>query len=87
MFRIFKDAAFKDKRKTDHQFWTHENHAEHIYSPKFIEHKLNYIHQNPVRAGIVLIENDYIYSSAINYSGGKGVLDVSLLMLRWKTVN
>ena len=67
------------------QFWTHENHTEHIYSNKFIEQKLNYIHQNPVRAGIVANENDYLYSSAVNYSGGKGVLDVELLMLRWKT--
>lgn len=85
MLRIFKDAAFKHKRNTEHQFWTHENHAEHIYSTKFIEQKLNYIHQNPVRAGIVLNENEYIYSSAVNYSGGKGILDVSLLVLRWKT--
>jgi REP element-mobilizing transposase RayT len=85
MLNIFKQAAYKHQRNTNYQFWTHENHAEHIYSNKFVEQKLNYIHQNPVRAGIVSNENDYLYSSAINYSGGKGVLDVELLMLRWKT--
>ncbi|MFT5877631.1 MAG: putative transposase, partial [Dokdonia sp.] len=60
-------------------------HAEHIYSNKFIEQKLNYIHQNPVRAGLVLNEEDYVYSSAINYKGGDGIIQVDLLVLKWKT--
>ncbi|MFT6802516.1 MAG: putative transposase, partial [Salibacteraceae bacterium] len=60
-------------------------HAEHIYSNKFIEQKLNYIHQNPVRAGLVLNEEDYVYSSAINYMGGDGIIQVDLLVLKWKT--
>jgi len=29
--------------------------------------KLSYIHKNPVKAGLVLKEQDYKYSSAINY--------------------
>ena len=31
MLKIFKDAAFKHKRNSEYQFWTHENHAEYIY--------------------------------------------------------
>ena len=85
MLQVFKNAAFKNQRNTHFQFWTHENHAEHIYSQKFIAQKLNYIHQNPVRARIVNNEIDYVYSSAVNYCGQDGVLDVSLLSLRWKT--
>ncbi|MCH7406550.1 hypothetical protein [Belliella aquatica] len=30
---------------------------------------LNYIHQNPVEAGIVLSPEEYLYSSAANYAG------------------
>ncbi|MGB0807143.1 MAG: REP-associated tyrosine transposase [Salibacteraceae bacterium] len=67
MLNVFKDAAFNHKRNSTYQLWTHENHAEHIYSNKFMEQKLNYIHPNPVRAGLVLKEEDYVYSSAINY--------------------
>jgi REP element-mobilizing transposase RayT len=86
MLDVFKKAAYTHQRNSHYQFWTHENHAEHIFSNKFIEQKLIYIHQNPVRAGIVNNENDYVYSSAVNYSGGKGILDVELIILRWKTI-
>ena len=36
--------------------------------------KLNYIHQNPVEAGIVLSSEEYLYSSAKNYAGMKDYL-------------
>ena len=36
--------------------------------------KLDYIHLNPVRAGIVAKASDFIYSSASNYVHGRGVL-------------
>lgn len=85
MLSVFKQAAFMYKRNSVYQFWTHENHAEHIYSNKFIEQKLDYIHQNPVKAGIVLNEQDYVYSSATNYYGGEGLFDVDLLTIKWKT--
>ncbi len=31
--------------------------------------KLNYIHNNPVEAGIVTSPEHYLYSSAVNYAG------------------
>lgn len=37
------------------------------------------IHNNPVRSGIVWKAEDYIYSSAINYTGRKGILDIDLI--------
>jgi hypothetical protein len=42
---------------------------------KVITEKINYIHQNPVEAGLVFRPEDYIYSSAIDYAGEKGLLD------------
>jgi REP element-mobilizing transposase RayT len=56
----------KLKNKQNNQIWTHENHAELVYSQKFIEQKLNYIHENPVRSGIVVKAEDYLYSGAKN---------------------
>lgn len=69
------------------QLWTHENHAEHIYSQKFIEQKVHYIHHNPVRSGIVVNPEDYLYSSARNYAGLDSVIDVITVDIRWKTYN
>jgi putative transposase len=41
---------------------------------EMIDQRLDYIHQNPVRAGIVDTEEDYLYSSARNYADRKDVL-------------
>ncbi|MCA6442838.1 MAG: transposase, partial [Bacteroidetes bacterium] len=38
---------------------------------KVINEKINYVHQNPVEAGLVFRAEDYRYSSAIDYSGLK----------------
>jgi REP element-mobilizing transposase RayT len=67
------------------QLWTHENHAEEIFSPKFIAQKVNYIHENPVRAGIVEKAEDYLYSSARNYAGLSSGIETIVLDLPWMT--
>ena len=86
MLAIFKNAAIRHKRNSDYQFWTHENHAMEIFSSKFVEQKLDYIHTNPVRAGLVENPEEYIYSSAKNYAGENGLVDVELVERIWKTV-
>ena len=53
-----------------YQVWTHENHAEEIYTEDFFNTKLNYIHMNPVRSGWVEQPEHYLYSSAKNYLNG-----------------
>jgi REP element-mobilizing transposase RayT len=84
MMKLFESAAFKHKRNTNYQFWTHENHSEHVFSNKFMEQKLEYIHNNPVRAGIVDKPEDYRYSSARDYADEKGLLPIEKIMVRWK---
>ena len=56
--------AAQNERSSDNQFWTHENHAIIITSELFFRSKMQYIHENPVRAGWVEREEDYVYSSA-----------------------
>jgi REP element-mobilizing transposase RayT len=75
----------KLKSKQTNQVWTHEYHAEEIYSPTFILQKINYIHENPVRAGIVENAEDYLYSSARNYAGLQGEIEVITLDLSYIT--
>lgn len=40
-----------------------------------IDEKLNYVHFNPVEEGIVFRPEDYLYSSALDYAGEKGLLN------------
>lgn len=75
----------KYKAKQQYQFWTNNNHAELIYSQKFIEQKVNYIHYNPVKNGLVEKPEDYLYSSARNYADKDALLDVIILNLGVKS--
>ena len=70
-YRGANDAKIKDFK-----FWQDGNHVETIHSYEFYRQKLNYIHQNPVRQAIVESPEHYLYSSARNYVGEKGLIDV-----------
>lgn len=61
------------------QVWQPGNHAEVLYSAKFIYQKLNYIHQNPVKDLIVEKPEDYLFNSAGNYAELSSFLDVVVL--------
>ena len=41
--------------------------------------KLEYMHNNPVRAGIVAKGEDYLYSSATDYAGIKGLVELEII--------
>ena len=45
-------------------FWEEGYHGEEIYTQDFFDSKMDYIHQNPLRAGIVEKEEEYLNSSA-----------------------
>jgi REP element-mobilizing transposase RayT len=81
MLERFKLATKSHSRNKNFQFWQLGNHAEEIYSEKFMWSKIDYIHFNPVRAGIVKSPQDYIYSSASNYLDGKGILDIEIVQV------
>lgn len=79
MLKLFAETARKHKRNNHFQVWTHENHAEIIFSNAFFDQKVRYIHDNPVRADIVHYPEDYIYSSASAYAGKSNLLKIELL--------
>ncbi len=64
------------KEEDNISFWQKDSHAEEINTSAFYNTKLDYIHQNPVRAGIVDKEEEYLYSSARMLYTGKGLLDL-----------
>ncbi len=86
MLMVFRYSARKHKRNNTYQFWTHESRAIEVYSNKFIEQKIEYIHNNPVVAGIVVSAEDYLYSSARNYAGLENLLEITEITFDWKTV-
>ena len=49
---------------------------EHIRWGGVISQKLDYLHNNPVEEGLVFRAEQYVYSSAIDYAGEKGLLDI-----------
>jgi REP element-mobilizing transposase RayT len=71
----FKIEAQKTSNTTNFQFWRHDNKPIELWSNEVIQQKIEYIHNNPVNEGIVFRPEDYKYSSAIDYSGSKGLLD------------
>ena len=73
---MFKYYASCSSDHTNFKIWTNDNHPEEIYSQYFLQQKINYIHENPVRAGITKLPEEYLYSSALNYAGKKGLIDI-----------
>ena len=75
----FSYYAKKHKRSQEYMVWQHDNHPIHLWSAKVIKQKVQYLHMNPVRAGLVGSPSDWLYSSALDYEGEKGLLDVVVL--------
>ncbi|MGL1885573.1 MAG: transposase [Reichenbachiella sp.] len=76
---VFEYHAKYNKRAENMQFWTHENHAVEMNSNDLWNSRVNYIHQNPVRAGWVAQAEDYLYSSASSYAGLEGLIAVEMI--------
>ena len=79
MLHRFKWNGSNNIRNSANQFWIQDNRPEVIFTPDFFMQKLNYIHENPVRAGIVGKAEDYLYSSASTIIlNKKGFLPISV---------
>jgi REP element-mobilizing transposase RayT len=74
MLKVFEEAGRSSTKNKDYKIWQSGNHAIELFSPIFTWDKVNYIHQNPVRAKLVNNGEDWIYSSASNYSDQESVL-------------
>jgi len=77
---MFEFYAKRTNANQIFKVWTSNNHPEEIYSREFLLSKLNYIHLNPVRAGLVAEPEHYLYSSASNYVHTKGLIEIDFLL-------
>lgn len=71
-------AFYKKAHKGDraYQFWQEGVHPELIQGEDMMRQKIEYIHQNPVKRGYVDEAVHWRYSSARDYSGQQGLLEV-----------
>jgi hypothetical protein len=67
------------KHKTDreHQVWQEGSHPEQIEGEAMMLQKLEYIHNDPVARGYVDEPIHWRYSSARNYVGMPGLIEVT----------
>lgn len=73
-------AGRKYSNNTNAHFWHVKNYPIELGRESFdIDKYLDYIHDNPVKAGFVSHPEDFLYSSARDYSGVKGLVDVDLM--------
>lgn len=85
MVKLFSEAALTSEKHKNFKFWQSGNHAIEVYNTKFVWEKIIYIHQNPVRAGLVKEDFHWVYSSASNYQDMESVLEVEKIAHRLVT--
>jgi putative transposase len=74
---MMERAGKKNGNNKDWQFWQQHNNPIEIKDQEMFDKTLDYIHQNPVVAGFVTKPEDWKYSSARDFCGMKGLVELS----------
>ncbi|WP_461453250.1 REP-associated tyrosine transposase [Mucilaginibacter sp.] len=77
MLWMFKRAGAKNKNNDTYQFWQQDNHPIELSTNQMVDQRMDYLHTNPVKAGLVWEPQHYKYSSAVDYySAESGLLTI-----------
>ena len=77
---VFATAADEEGRGNKYKVWQEGFHPIALESDDFIQQKLNYLHNNPVRKGYVDLPEHWMYSSARSYIlGDHSIIKVECL--------
>lgn len=78
MIAYMKATGKKNKHNAGFQLWRQDNHPIELTNPEMTRQKLEYIHYNPVEAGLVDYPEEWKYSSARDYydETRKGLLEI-----------
>ena len=76
MTLMMEKAGTQNSNNHEWQLWQQHNKPFEILSQEMFFQKLNYIYKNPVEAGFVDREEDYLYSSARDFYDRKGLIDL-----------
>lgn len=80
MLKFFREKGKANSQNETNQFWQHGNHPIELYDSQMLEQKLEYIHNNPVKHGFANSQEAYNWSSALDYSGMKGFIEIEKLI-------
>ncbi|WP_462255198.1 REP-associated tyrosine transposase [Ferruginibacter sp.] len=80
MLNIFSYTGKNNNNNKEFQFWKQDYHPIELNIAEKIKQRLDYLHENPVRSGLIWEPWHYKYSSAIDYyTNEHGLLKVELL--------
>ncbi|MCG8390135.1 MAG: hypothetical protein MJA30_31575 [Cytophagales bacterium] len=79
MLWLFQSASKRNSNNTHYQFWQQHNQPIELSTNTMMDKRLDYIHDNPVKAGLVYAPEHYIYCSALDCCGDKALLKIELL--------
>jgi hypothetical protein len=81
MLSKFQQASNSMRMLDKYQVWQNSVNPKYIQLENLsaVKAQLEYIHRNPVRDRVVLLPEDYLYSSASDYAGIKGLVNVQLV--------
>jgi putative transposase len=76
LLNAFAKAGKANSNNTNYQFWQQNNQPIELWSNAVIDQKIDYIHNNPVKAGFVEYDYEYLHSSARDYANVKGLVKI-----------
>ena len=79
LLNAFSKAGKQLSRIKNYKVWQDGCHPELLLTNKFIDQKADYLHNNPVENETVDEPEYYWYSSARNYAGIRGMIDVEFV--------
>ena len=80
MMNLFSYACENNNNNTNYQFWKQDYDPIELNTAEKLKERLDYLHENPVRSGLVWEPWHYKYSSAIDYyTNEHGVLKIEHL--------
>jgi REP element-mobilizing transposase RayT len=79
LLQMFEKAGLNNVNNKNWQLWQQDNQPVELWDNYMIENKLDYLHNNPVEAGYVYEPENYVYSSALDYAGQKGLIEIECL--------
>lgn len=72
---FLKRLTVRNRNRTYHRFWqAGPGQDRNVYTPEVAHLILEYIHENPVRRGLVERAEDWLWSSAYDWAGAEDVV-------------
>ena len=83
MTGLFTSAGKENSRNEKYQFWQQDNYPIELTNPAMMNQRLDYLHTNPVRSGLVWEPWHYRYSSACDYMNNqKGLVEFDFIWIQ-----